>query len=353
MNPFFVRFFQNQQMPAQKAIVNFSNINSMNDTSFINSSLQALGSTKYMFMWVRQWTNNVYQLNMNQRYALTKEMVNLFYTLYGSRNPDSSNFILRYLNEVRCYTNLTVNNPIDFFYYLFKIIHKENNYPMNPNQNMNSMNNLTLAQRVNDNFMRNFFFSLLSQTHNSIISQNFFTILKKEVRCNLCSITYSYEYKYMIKFPINEYKNYRNACNPQRANFQLNLDECFECYTGGYPYKCDICRSQMANAQIYISLYSLPNVLIIALIRNSHTYSCDLDFRNNLSLNGYCVQGMFKKSNYYLKACISLNRQGQTFTDIQTNSNCWFRYYGNQVSMLNNVNFDLKTFEPQLLIYES
>ena len=188
MNPNFGRFFQNQQMPAQRAIINFSKINTINETSFINSSLQALGSTKYMFMWVSQWTNNVYQLNMNPRYALTKEIVNLFYTLNQSRIPDSSNFILRYLNEVRSYTNLTVNNPIEFFYYLFQIIHKENNYPMNPNQNMNSLKNLTLAQKVNDNFMRNFFLSLLSQTHNSIISQNFFTILKKEVRCNFCSI---------------------------------------------------------------------------------------------------------------------------------------------------------------------
>ena len=352
MNPNFGRFFQNQQMPAQRAIINFSKINTINETSFINSSLQALGSTKYMFMWVSQWTNNVYQLNMNPRYALTKEIVNLFYTLNQSRIPDSSNFILRYLNEVRSYTNLTVNNPIEFFYYLFQIIHKENNYPMNPNQNMNSLKNLTLAQKVNDNFMRNFFLSLLSQTHNSIISQNFFTILKKEVRCNFCSIKYSYEYKYMIKFKINEYLNYRNACKPERANYKLTLDECFECYTGGYPCKCDTCTYSM-NAQVFTSIYSLPNVLIIALIRNSHKYFGDLDFRNNLSLNGFCVQGMYKNNNYYLKACVSLNNKGESFTDIQTSNNIWYRYYGNQVSRLNNVNYDLKAFEPQLLIYES
>ena len=66
---------------------------------------------------------------------------------------------------------------------------------------------------------------------------------------------------------------------------------------------------------------SLPNVLIIALIRNSHKYFGDLDFRNNLSLNGFCVQGMFKKNNYYLKACVSLNNKGESFTDIQTSNN--------------------------------
>ena len=62
---------------------------------------------------------------------------------------------------------------------------------------------------------------------------------------------------------------------------------------------------------------------------------------------------MFKKNNYYLKACVSLNNKGESFTDIQTSNNIWYRYYGNQVFRLNNVNYDLKAFEPQLLIYES
>ena len=155
----------------------------------------------------------------------------------------------------------------------------------------------------------------------------------------------------MLKFEISDYINYRNCFNPQKSMYKINLEECFDCYTGGTPYKCDICRSH--TAKIYTSIYSLPKVLIIALIRKTHNYCGDLDFTNNLNLNGYCVQGNYKQNPYTLKACVSLNQQGQTFTDIKTNNNIWFRYYGNQIFPLNNVNDELKTFEPQLLIYES
>ena len=343
-----------QQYPSQKAIVNFTNINGINDTSFMNSSLQALGSINCIFMWIKNWSNNIFMLNNDPKFRLTKEIFNLFFTLYQGQCPDSSNFILHYLNNVNCFKNTKAYNPIDpidFLYNLIKLIHLENNFPPNPNQNMYTYENLTIAQKVNDDYVRNLFSSLLIQTHNSIISQNFFTILKTEIRCNFCSIIYSYQYKFMIKFPISDYINFRNYSNPQKSMYKLNLEECFDCYTGGKPYKCDICGNHSAKS--YISIYSLPKVLIIALIRKTHNYRGDLDFTNNLNLNGYCVQGNYKPTPYTLKACVSLNNQGQTFTDIKTNNNFWFRYEGNQISSLNNVNNELKTFEPQLLIYES
>ena len=346
----FQQFQQFQQFPSQKTIINFSNINGFNDVSFMNATLQALGSINYLFMWTKNWSNNVFMLNNNPKFRLTKEIVNLFYTLYQGQMPDSSNFILRYLNEEKNYSNKTSYNSIDFLFYLIQIIHGENNFASNPNQNMNSCKNLTIAQKVNDNYVRNLYFSLLSQTHNSIISQYFLTIFRTEIRCNNCSIQYSYEYKYMIKFKINEYFKFRNCCNIQKSMYKLNLEECFDCYTGGRPCKCEICNF---DAQGYKSIFSLPKVLIIALIRDKHSYCGDVDFTNNLNLNGYCVQGSYNQNFYSLRACISLNNQGQTFTDIKTNNNIWFRYYGNQIFQLYNINNDLKTFEPQLLIYES
>ena len=357
MNVFFSRFPnftpnpQYQQYPSQKAIVNFTKINGFNDTSFMNSSLQAFASINYIFMWIKNWSNNIYMLNSAPKYRLTKEIFNLFYTLYQGQVPDSSNFILHYLNDVKIFKTPIEPNSINFLYYLIRLIHDENNFPPNPNQNMNTFDHLTIAQRVNDDYVRNLYSSLLSQTHNSIISQNFLTILKKEIRCNFCSITYNYEYKYMIKFKINEYIKFRNFSNPQRSMHALNLEECFDCFTGGFSCICNICQKNTAKS--YTSIYSLPKVLIIALIRQTHTFCGDLDFTNNLNLNGYCVQGNFKQNPYYLKACVSLNQQGQTLSFIKTNNNIWFKYYGNQISPLNNINFELKTFEPQLLIYES
>ena len=156
--PNYNPYQQYQQCPSQKAIVNFSKINGINDTSFINLTLQALGSLNSIFIWIKNWSNNIYMLNNNTKFRLTKEIFNLFYTLYQGQFPDSSNFILHYLNNVKNINNSLSYNPIDFLYYLIKLIHSENNFPSNPSQNMNTFDNLTIAQKVNDDYVRNLFF---------------------------------------------------------------------------------------------------------------------------------------------------------------------------------------------------
>ena len=137
-----------------------------------------------------------------------------------------------------------------------------------------------------------------------------------------------------------------------RSNVAINLTDCFECYTGGVPYTCDLCGNH--NAQKYTSIYSFAKILIIGLFRTNHSYRGDLDFTNNLNLYGYCSQNNSANANYTLKAVISMDNKGQTFSDIKIN-NGWFRYYLNQFGRLNdnNINTELKTYEPQVLIYEA
>ena len=336
-------------------IINYSQINGINNPSFFNSTLQAFASINIIYMWINKWANNANILFSSQNFKITKELYNLFYALYTRQNLDSSNFILNYFNKLKLLNlnpNENVDNPIAFLYYLIQLIHYENNYPLNPNQNWNSYNNLPLSKRINDIEVRNIFFSLLKQIDNSIISQNFYSIIKCETRCNRCSIQYSYGYKYMIKFYVDDYIKHRNTCTPWKTNYGLNLDECFECYTGGYPCICGMCKNNQAIS--YTSFINFPKVLILALIRKKHTYFGDIDFKYNLNVNGYTQKGTFQFPNYLLKAVVSMNKQGQFFADISMYNN-WFRYFGNQVSQLSNqnINFILKTFEPQLLIYES
>ena len=335
-----------------KTIVNCSSINEVKDTSFFNATLQVFANIDCIKIWIGRWSTGLNLLNSNPKLKLTKEIYNLFTSFYQGNFPDSSNFILNYLNKVKTFTQNKIEDAANFLYYFIIILHIENNLPKDPNQNLNSLNNLSLAQRINENFMRNFFYSLYQQTQNSIFSENFFNIIKFEYKCNNCSIKYFYEFKYMIKFFITDYIIHRNQANPMRTNFILNLTECFDCYIGGIPYICDICGCN--NAKKYTSIYSLARVLIIGLFRRKHTYRGDLDFTNNLNLYGYCVQNNSQNVNFTLKAVISMNNQGQTFSDIKIN-NCWFRYYLNKIDRLNdmNINNEIKTFEPQVLIYES
>ena len=69
----------------------------------------------------------------------------------------------------------------------------------------------------------------------------------------------------MIKFYISDYIQFRNEYNPQKSTFGLTLDECFECYTGGFSNKCEMCGNTKAN--VYSSFYAFPKVLLIGLIR--------------------------------------------------------------------------------------
>ena len=249
-------------------------------------------------------------------------------------------------------TKEKIDNAIGFIYYLIQLIHYENNCPLVPNQDMvKLLNNIQPEQKMNEEYVRNYFSTLLQQTQNSIISLNFFNILRQEVICSNCPTKYYYFYKYMIKFYISDYIKFRNEYNPQKTTFGLTLDECFECYTGGFSYKCEACGNTKAN--VYSSFYAFPKVLLIGLIRKKHHYYCDVDFTNNLNVNNYCIQGINNNisTNYTLKACISLNSKGQCLSYINTN-NLWVKYYGNQVSPLTDINTELKTFEPQILIYQ-
>ena len=85
----------------------------------------------------------------------------------------------------------------------------------------------------------------------------------------------------MIKFYVDDYIKHRNTCTPWKTNYGLNLDECFECYTGGYPCICGTCKNNQAIS--YTSFINFPKLLIIALIRKKHTYFGDIDFKYNFA----------------------------------------------------------------------
>ena len=240
--------------------------------------------------------------------------------------------------------------------------------------------------------MYNLFCSFFQQTQSSIISKNFHNIIKQEIKCPNCSNLYFYLYRHVIKFEIDKYKKFRNQVEPQKTSTNLSLEDCFECYTGGTVKKCNSCKQP--NSKFYTSIVTNSKILIIALVRNTHVFKCDVDFTNKLDIFKYCdiknknnkntnyninnnfindishynkiklpinkssrLQNLLSdiknknSTSYNLRACISLNNLGQYFADIFTN-NYWFRYYGNQVSMLGNVNEEIHFYEPQILIYE-
>ena len=113
---------------------------------------------------------------------------------------------------------------------------------------------------------------------------------------------------------------------------------------------------------IYRSFFAMPRIFRNEIADWFVSLANDLQ---NLQLDGILVRG-YEELAYcrqYLPECKMITDQNvytyndraqQFFADISMYNN-WYRYFGNQVSQLSNqnINFILKTFEPQLLIYES
>jgi hypothetical protein len=323
-----------------------NNINGINNTSFINSALQSFACLKCINLWINNLYQQAYQINSNQNMQLTREIFNLFSTLYNGKIPDSSNFVIQYLNKHNIYSQ---QDPYHFLFYLIQILHDENNCPMNLNYNATILNTQSIENRRNKTYMRNLFAQFLQQSQNSIFSKNFFNILGIKFSCENCKETYNDCYKYIIKFPVDEYRNFRNEAYPYKTNTNITLEDCFECYTGENSIQCLRCGN--FKFKTYTSFFTPANILIIAFLRKNHLFKCDIDFQNKFNINGYLEVGRNINKNYTLKACVSLNNQGIYFSDICIN-NCWFRFYLQNFILLRNANNYIHQFEPQLLFYE-
>ena len=340
-----------QQMMYYQIINNSSTISDYNDTSFINSVLQVLSSLDCIRLWVNNLNNNRERLLANNQCLITKEFYLICFSLYNGQKVDSSNFILNYNNKYKyAYSkNKLYDDPYHFLFYLIDLIHAENNYPPNPNFNLSLLENRKMEELKNDDFMFNLFCSFYQSTQNSIISNYFYNILKNRIECQSCSELFFYTFKYIIKFDLDEYKVYRNQVSPMKTMQNLTFEECFTCYTGGIPKNCTNCKQP--NSKFFSSIAGNAKILIIALIRKNHVFKCDLDFTNELNIHLYCNQRNNNNKIYNLKACISMCKPGEYFSDILIN-NYWYRYYKNQMKMLGEVQKEIHSFEPQLLIYE-
>ena len=336
-----------------KGINNNTIINGIEETSFINSVLQAFSNLSCVKNWYYFLNTKKEILLTNSNCSITKELFILLTSFFMKKQPDSSNTILHFINKFKTLYNQEINsNPIDFINYFLELLHFENNFPLNLNYDVNQLNNLNLQNRRNNTYVYNLFNEYMKQSHNSFISQYFFNIIKYEMKCQNCSCYYNYTYKTILEFDLDLYRNYRDQAFPQKSCMNLNMDECFTNYIGGKQYNCIYCNNP---GFIYSTISRPSKVLIISFKRNNHNYSCDIDFDLKINIAKYCskdnISGINSNTVYNLKAIIGLNNNQQYLADVLIN-NFWFRFINNQVNTLVNVNNDIHIFEPQLLIYE-
>ena len=323
-----------------KPIINNNNI------TYVNAVLQSLANLKY----INNWIKNLYQYQ-NQLYnkQITREIYNLFSTLYNGQYPNCTNLINNYNYKYNnTYGPNMKHNPYYFLSYLIDFIHKENNIPRNPYYDINKLRNINRQIKRNNALIYKIMYNYTYETQNSLISNGFYIMLRNQLICENCPHEFSYIFKTIIKFEIDNYKVYNNSCYPYNINQNLTLEQCFNYYTGGKPRQCENCGNYAAKS--YTSIMSSSKILIIALLRNNHVYRCDIFFPIKLDIQGFYVPNQRMNNIYNLKAVVSLNYQGQYLSDIFLN-NSWFRFLGNQnpISITEN---SIYNFEPQILFYE-
>ena len=320
-----------------KPIITNGTIEDIENTSFINSVLNSFAFLKY----INGWINNISNFPLRQNAIITKELYLLYCSLYKGMKSDSNNFILHYYNKLPIvYKGDKQKDPYHFLYYLLDLIHLENNC-LNPNNCSHLLNQRPIDYQMDSNYMYDLFMSWLNQSHNSIISNYFFNIIKNEKMINNTKV-YFYLCKTIIKFDLNKITTIRNKNHPEKAKFKLTLDECFEYYSK--------IKNVSSNSYFYSFICQSAMILIIALYRKSHSNKCDIKFNDKIKLKNHPVvskNSFTRILQYNLRVCISFDTMGDYFSDLSIN-NIWFRFYKNEVFR----DINIHEFEPQVLIYE-
>ena len=354
-------FFHNKQFNCanmfnkMNCIKGIKNYGSQMESSFANSVLQSLSCLDCIKQWYNQ-LSQLYFLQMNNYPSLTKQFFILLNYLYSGNLPDSFNTISQFNFEFsKLYNNKFMkNDPFHFLYYFLDLLHYENNYIINPNFNKQLLIFPDKNSMKNEFYMFNLYKNFLKLTQNSVISRNFYNILKYETKCTNyvlnCSSLYFFSHNKIFRFEVEKYRQFRDEAYPFRKGMNINLDDCFKCYTGGQKTQCKKCGN--FDTDNFISLHFSNKVLIFAFKRNYHVFKCDIDFSTKINIANYCCQNMNGTNNsiYNLKACIGLNNFGKYFADVLMNGN-WIRYIENQCMFLYDYS-QIHIFEPQILIYE-
>ena len=234
--------------------------------------------------------------------------------------------------------------------YFLQILHFEVNFSRN-NVNVKRLDFLSLADKRQENMMRNIFFEYLNECHNNSVVFRYFTNYGENTyKCKNCGEYYDFSLHNIYEMNLNKFYFIKNGNNNSNKSL-INLDDCFNYYCNAYA-ECLFCKQ---NVILNKTIYNGKSI-IIRFKRENFTNKCDVDFPLQFDISDFSFyyKSNYEKTFYVLKACISRTKEGKYFADInigaETNSGKWVRYLDSQAIKLDSSN-DIKIFEPQILIY--
>ena len=332
--------------------------NNYGDCSYAHSVLQSLLMHPLMKIEYEYFSNLIHSCNLNNnRFRLTKELLNIYKTINKNQPANSSNIINSYSTIANENIESLGNNykfkekdPFHFMLYFLQFLHLELNFSRNK-FNVKRLDFLSLADKRQENMMRNIFFEYLNECHNNSVVFIYFTNYEENTyKCKNCGEYYDFSLHNIYEMNLNKFYFIKNG-NNNSNKFLINLDDCFNYYCNDHD-DCLFCKQHVIlNKTIYNG-----KSIIIRFKRENFTNKCDVDFPLQFDISDFSFyyKSNYEKTFYVLKACISRTKEGKYFADInigaETNSGKWVRYLDSQAIKLDSSN-DIKIFEPQILIY--
>ena len=355
---------------------NIYNINSSNiievenlinsNFSYKNSIFLSLSS----LCCIKNWYNKTKHNNIinHTESSIRKEFFVILDNIYNKERLNIKPIIEKCeKNNLLLYNEKIKNDPFHFINSFLELFHYENNINIkpnennknanlidenninniNPNLNFNIVKNPTKKNLKNLNYMYLLYENIFQNTQKSIISKNFFNIMKYKINCKNCKDLYYFNIEKILTLDVDKYSYEKN-------NNNIDLNDLLKyTFLEEKNINCKICQKN--NAKESKNFFYPSKVLILFFKRYSHDFKKIIKFSNNISIKDYvCSERINEKyfiPNYSLKVCISHYNMQSYFTYICTN-NIWKRYSDSVYKILDEPEKEIREYEPQILIYE-
>ena len=196
-------------------------------------------------------------------------------------------------------------DPISIISFLLNKLHGElNTMKVNLNDDNNYLKDYVNIDNKKDEAYLNYLI-FYNTNFKSIISDNFFGLIKTKRLCNKCrDIKYSFNMQSFIPFNVSILIEYFNKKQPKGQNFDIYY--CFDCLNKNFILlnknncvSCEKCEAYTEHNE-FKQFYSLPKNLIIFFDRgDNYKYNNFINFEEKLVLNKNYLEKLSKKEYTY------------------------------------------------------